>query len=69
VNQTEIERTAMVASTAAILEAVEQWCRALNVRAEQKYGAKIADDIYRQTDRLRLGLREALQTFEEMGST
>lgn len=48
-----------------ILEVVEVWSSKLNQRMEFKYTDEVADDVYRYTDALRLGLREMLHKLEE----
>lgn len=52
-------------TTELILEVVETWSNRLNRRMEVKFGGEVADDVYRYTDVLRLGLREMLHKLEE----
>ena len=61
-----MSETAAIAATARIfLDAVDQWARKFNTRMEAKYGGDVAEDTFQFTDRLRIALREALNSLEE----
>ena len=62
---TAAEKEAVTRTVGMFLHLIDEWCSTTNRYFTNKYGGEIAEDVYRTTDHIRIGVRDLMMLFDD----